>query len=132
MWGDILADKPELIGALPDGVTVCEWGYEDWHPFDARTRELADAGRPFWVCPGTSSWLTILGRTTNMIGNSVALPGFPASYAVAGTSTLTGYRGINAAFTAGGAVSNIQGNTIAGHALYTSNTGTTFCAIAAS
>jgi hypothetical protein len=69
IWGDILADKPELVGHLPDGVTSCEWGYEDWHPFDARTRVLADAGRPFWVSPGTSSWLTILGRTTNMIGN---------------------------------------------------------------
>src|SRR5207248_5775514 len=69
IWGDILADHPDLIAALPDDVTVCEWGYEDWHPFDARTRQLADAGRPFWVCPGTSSWLTILGRTTNMIGN---------------------------------------------------------------
>src|SRR3954447_6439238 len=71
MWGDILAGKPQLIEALPDDVTVCEWGYEDWHPFDARTRQLADAGRPFWVCPGTSSWLTILGRATNMKGNCV-------------------------------------------------------------
>ena len=69
MWGDILAGKPELIEVLPDHVTVCEWGYEDWHPFEARTRQLSDAGRPFWVCPGTSSWLTILGRTTNMVGN---------------------------------------------------------------
>jgi hexosaminidase len=69
MWGDILADHPELIARLPDDVTVCEWGYEDWHPFDARLKQLAAAGRPFWVCPGTSSWLTILGRTTNMIGN---------------------------------------------------------------
>ena len=58
--------------------------------------------------------------TTNTIGNSVALPGFPASYAVAGTANATLYRGINAAFTAAGAVSNIQGNTIAGHAIYTS------------
>ncbi|MBV8979641.1 MAG: family 20 glycosylhydrolase, partial [Acidimicrobiia bacterium] len=71
MWGDIVAERPHLIGDLPDGVTVCEWGYDDWHPFDARTRALADAGRPFWVCPGTSSWLTILGRTTNMKGNCV-------------------------------------------------------------
>src|SRR5437764_11691430 len=69
IWVDILAGKPELVGRLPDGVTVCEWGYEDWHPFDARTRSLADAGRPFWVCPGTSSWLTVLGRVTNMIGD---------------------------------------------------------------
>jgi len=72
MWGDILADKPGMIAGLPNGVTVCEWGYEDWHPFDGRCRQLADADRPFWVCPGTSSWLTILGRTTNMIGNCQA------------------------------------------------------------
>jgi hypothetical protein len=69
MWGDILATKPALIADLPSDVTVCEWGYEDWHPFDARLRPLADAGQQFWVCPGTSSWLTILGRTANMVGN---------------------------------------------------------------
>ncbi|HEV3351868.1 MAG TPA: family 20 glycosylhydrolase, partial [Acidimicrobiales bacterium] len=69
MWGDILATKPGLIADLPSDVTVCEWGYEDWHPFDDRLRPLAAAGRRFWVCPGTSSWLTILGRTTNMVGN---------------------------------------------------------------
>src|SRR5262249_13845680 len=67
--------------------------------------------------------------TTNMIGNSVTLAGFPASYAVAGTSTLTGFRGINATFTAGGAVSDIQGNTVAGVALYTSANGSAFIGI---
>src|SRR5678816_1539680 len=70
------------------------------------------------------------GGTTNTIGNSVALPGFPASYAVAGTANATRYTAINCAFTAGGAVSDIQGNTIAGHALYTSTNGTAFSAIA--
>jgi len=69
MWGDILAEHPELIPRLPEDVTVCEWGYEDWHPFEPRTKQLAEADLPFWVCPGTSSWLTVLGRTTNMLGN---------------------------------------------------------------
>ncbi|MCU1448117.1 MAG: glycoside hydrolase, family 20, partial [Acidimicrobiales bacterium] len=69
VWGDILAERPDLLDAMPDGVTVCEWGYEDWHPFDRRSETLSAAGRPFWVCPGTSSWLTVLGRTTNMMGN---------------------------------------------------------------
>jgi len=69
MWGDILAEHPALIPRLPEDVVVCEWGYENWHPFGPRTQQLTDAGLPFWVCPGTSSWLTILGRTTNMIGN---------------------------------------------------------------
>ena len=66
IWGDILAGEPERIAALPDGVTVCEWGYDAGYPFDARAATYAAAGRPCWTAPGTSSWLTILGRTTNM------------------------------------------------------------------
>ncbi len=69
IWGDILANHPDTLAELPDGVTVCEWGYEDWHPFADRTATLSKAGVPHWVCPGTSSWLSVLGRVTNMIGN---------------------------------------------------------------
>jgi hypothetical protein len=69
MWGDIVASHPSQLGELPDGVTVCEWGYEDGHPFEERSALLAAAGRPFWLCPGTSSWNTLVGRTTNMLGN---------------------------------------------------------------
>ena len=69
VWGDILAGRGELIRALPDTVTVCEWGYDDWYPFDERAAAFAAARRRFWVCPGTSSWLTILGRVTNMRDN---------------------------------------------------------------
>lgn len=65
MWGDMLTGQHDLLAALPSGVTVCEWGYDDWHPFDARCADLAAAGVPFWVAPGTSSWLSILGRVTN-------------------------------------------------------------------
>jgi hexosaminidase len=65
MWGDMVAGRSELLAALPEGVTVCEWGYDDWHPFDERCAVLATAGVPFWVTPGTSSWLSILGRVTN-------------------------------------------------------------------
>jgi hypothetical protein len=69
MWGDIVASHPDRLGELPEGVTVCEWGYEDGHPFAERAGLLAAAGRPFWLCPGTSSWNTLVGRTTNMLGN---------------------------------------------------------------
>ena len=65
MWGDMLSGRRDLLGSLPDGVTVCEWGYDDWYPFDERCADLAAAGVPFWVAPGTSSWLSILGRMTN-------------------------------------------------------------------
>jgi hypothetical protein len=66
--------------------------------------------------------------TTNMEGvTSGALGGtFPSSYTVStAVANLTLYRAINCAFTAAGAASNIQGNTIAGHALYTSSSSAT-------
>jgi hypothetical protein len=69
VWGDILAGRPELVAQVPDGVTVCEWGYDAGHPFAERAAIFEAAGRRFWVCPGTSSWLTILGRVTNMRAN---------------------------------------------------------------
>ncbi|HVM07561.1 MAG TPA: family 20 glycosylhydrolase [Acidimicrobiales bacterium] len=69
MWGDIVAQHPERAKELPDGVTIAEWGYEADHPFDARAASLAGFGLPFWVCPGTSSWNTVVGRWTNMRDN---------------------------------------------------------------
>jgi hypothetical protein len=65
MWGDMVSGKRDLLARLPEGVTVCEWGYDDWYPYDERCGLLADSGVPFWVAPGTSSWLTILGRISN-------------------------------------------------------------------
>jgi hexosaminidase len=65
MWGDMISGRSDLVAKLPDGVTVCEWGYDDWYPFDERCAVLAEAGVPFWVAPGTSSWMSILGRATN-------------------------------------------------------------------
>ena len=72
--------------------------------------------------------------TTNMVGNSVALAGFPGSYTVSGTANATTYIAISCAFTAAGTVSEIQNNIIAGFALFTSSATTTtsgiFCGIA--
>jgi hypothetical protein len=69
VWGDVLSADPALLAGVPDGVTVCEWGYEDDHPFGERAAALAGAGIPFWMSPGTSSWLSISGRVENMVGN---------------------------------------------------------------
>lgn len=69
VWGDIVAHHPASAATLPERVTILEWGYDAGHPFEARAAALAAAGRPFWLCPGTSSWMTILGRVTNMRAN---------------------------------------------------------------
>ncbi len=68
-WGDIIVQYPELISELPKDAVALEWGYEAQHPFDEHGAQFARAGLPFYVCPGTSSWNSIAGRTTNALGN---------------------------------------------------------------
>jgi hypothetical protein len=71
-WGDIILQHPELVADLPKDVIALEWGYEAAHPFDARGAQFAAAGLQFYVCPGTSSWNTIAGRTDNCLGNTLS------------------------------------------------------------
>ncbi|MFQ3535550.1 MAG: family 20 glycosylhydrolase [Aggregatilineales bacterium] len=68
-WGDIIIQHPELVPELPKDVIALEWGYEAAHPFEAHGALFAKSGVPFYVCPGTSSWQSMVGRTTNMRGN---------------------------------------------------------------
>ena len=84
VWGDVPAAHGDLLAQLPDGVTVCEWGYEDNHPFDQRAARLEHAGVPFWVCPGTSSWMSLSGRVDNMIGNIAAAATAGAAHGAGG------------------------------------------------
>ena len=71
-WGDIIVQKPELIDQLPRNAIALEWGYEADHPFDRHAKAFADSGLEFYVCPGTSSWNSLLGRTDNALGNLAA------------------------------------------------------------
>jgi hypothetical protein len=68
-WGDIIIRHPELVCELPADALALEWGYEADHPFDAHGAQFAAAGVPFYVCPGTSSWNSLAGRTHNMLEN---------------------------------------------------------------
>lgn len=68
-WGDIILKHPELIPGIPKDVVAMEWGYEELHDFRTKGGKFADSGLDFQVCPGTSSWNSITGRTTNAIGN---------------------------------------------------------------
>ena len=69
MWGDIVAKHPGIIPQIPDEVILLEWGYEDIHPFANRAENYHETGLEYMVCPGTSSWTTITGRTDNMKAN---------------------------------------------------------------
>ena len=93
-WGDVLRSHPELVPELPKQDTIAlAWHYEapldsDDIPasllegfsdfgisanflkgFAGQVPPYADAGLPYWVCPGTSSWNTLIGRVPNALAN---------------------------------------------------------------
>lgn len=68
-WGDIIIQHPELVPSLPGDLIALEWGYEADHPFAEHGAQFAAAGIPFYVCPGTSAWNSLGGRTKNALEN---------------------------------------------------------------
>lgn len=68
-WGDIILKYPSLIRKLPKDVIALNWGYEANHPFAKEAAQFARAKIPFYVCPGTSTWQTLIGRHDNALAN---------------------------------------------------------------
>ena len=68
-WGDIILKYPKLIRELPKNVVALNWGYEANHPFAKEAAQFAKARIPFYVCPGTSTWQTLIGRHDNALAN---------------------------------------------------------------
>jgi len=68
-WGDIILKYPKLIAKLPKDVMALNWGYEANHPFDKETALFAKSRIPFYVCPGTSTWMTLVGKHDNALKN---------------------------------------------------------------
>lgn len=71
-WGDIIVQRPDLIERLPHDAIALEWGYEADHPFAKHAGRYAGSGLEFYVCPGTSSWNSLTGRTANAVANLAA------------------------------------------------------------
>jgi hexosaminidase len=87
-WGDIILKYPKLIqdlaklgrDALPRvradqqvsptiSLIALNWGYEADHPFAKEAAQFAKAKIPFYVCPGTSTWQTLIGKHDNALAN---------------------------------------------------------------
>jgi hypothetical protein len=68
-WGDIILHYPELVKELPKDVVALNWGYEKKHPFDQESAIFAKSKLPFYVSPGTSTWMTLIGRHDNAFVN---------------------------------------------------------------
>jgi hypothetical protein len=61
IWGDILLHHPELIGELPEDITLLDWHYDPADEYPS-VRIFSQAGRRFWVCPGVGSWNSLFPR----------------------------------------------------------------------
>ena len=69
MWADIALTHPELLGMMPPGMIGLAWWYEPTDKFTNWIEAIRGAGHEAWVCPGTSSWRTFTGRTTERRAN---------------------------------------------------------------
>lgn len=91
-WADFPLAHPEAFDLLPSDIVPIAWGYEPDSPFDAWGASLArwrDAGsgeprREFWLAPGTSSWRSITGRTSERRANLAAAARAAERHAAAG------------------------------------------------
>lgn len=72
MWADIALSTPESLHLFPRDAVGLAWGYEPDFGFAEACRRLGEQGVEAWVCPGTSAWLSITGRTTERRGNIAA------------------------------------------------------------
>ena len=71
-WDDRLILHPEAMKKLPRDIIPLDWGYEPHSTMvESRTKFLAEEGFDFYVCPGTSGWLSFLGRNKNMVANQL-------------------------------------------------------------
>ena len=92
-WGDIILKYPKLIRELAllggndlpaapvnpasrktdkpakPAIIALNWGYEANHPFTKEAAQFAKAKIPFYVCPGTSTWQTLIGKHDNAFAN---------------------------------------------------------------
>ncbi len=68
-WGDIIVNHPELIEELPKNMIAMVWGYDNSFPAGKNLPKFVAAGLDFYVCPGTSTWNSLIGRNTNGFEN---------------------------------------------------------------
>lgn len=68
-WGDIIIKHPELIDEIPKDMIPMIWGYEANQPVESEIVKFKNSGLDFYVCPGTSTWNSVIGRLDVAIAN---------------------------------------------------------------
>ncbi len=68
-WADVIVKYAEYLKEIPQDVIALQWGYYAGESYAQHSPLFQQAGLPFYVCPGTSSWNSIAGRGDNAIAN---------------------------------------------------------------
>jgi hexosaminidase len=68
-WGDIILNHPKLIPEIPKNMIALVWGYDSDFPFKKNLPLFKKAGLDFYVCPGTSTWRSLIGRNEDAFLN---------------------------------------------------------------
>jgi len=68
-WADMIQQHPNIVKQIPEDAVLMIWAYEANTPKEEYCRTVAETGHKFFVCPGTSAWLSIAGRTDNAKAN---------------------------------------------------------------
>lgn len=71
MWGDIVLHNPESLEDFPKDIVLLDWIYEGDGNFENHARLLQKTRLRYCLCPGTSSWGSITGRSDNMKKNII-------------------------------------------------------------
>jgi hypothetical protein len=68
-WGDIILNHPELISEVPEDMIALIWGYSASYSFEDKLKKFRNTELKYYVCPGTSTWRSLIGRNFNAFKN---------------------------------------------------------------
>jgi len=68
-WADIVLKHPELLDRLPKDIVMLNWSYAPSGGRIPQTRNIARAGLPVVICPGTNAWVSHGSRLQDAIDN---------------------------------------------------------------
>jgi hypothetical protein len=68
-WADVVEKDAGLVAELPSDAIAMLWGYDQDHPFETLLEPFRARGLTTYVCPGTSGWSSIGGRTDAACAN---------------------------------------------------------------
>ncbi len=68
-WGDIVLNHKDLIPQIPQNMIAMVWGYDRDYDFNKALPDFQNAGLEFYVCPGTSTWRSLIGRNNIAFAN---------------------------------------------------------------